>query len=52
LPEEGAQRQLEQAQQQLEQGQQQLEEERQRSDRLAARLRQLGEDPNPPVGYT
>jgi Uma2 family endonuclease len=39
LPEEAAQQQAEAAQQQAEQ-------ERQRADRLAARLRELGEDPN------
>ena len=39
LPEEAAQQQAETAQQQAEQ-------ERQRADRLAARLRELGEDPN------
>ena len=46
LPEEAAQQQAEAAQQQAEAAQQQAEQERQRADRLAARLRELGEDPN------
>ncbi len=43
---ETAQQQAETAQQQAETAQQQAEHERQRADRLAARLRELGEDPN------
>ncbi len=46
LPEEVAQQQGEAAQQQAETAQQQAEQERQRTDRLAARLLELGEDPN------
>lgn len=41
---EQAQQRAEQAQQRAEQAQQRAEQERQRADRLAARLRQLGED--------
>jgi Uma2 family endonuclease len=43
---EAAQQQAEAAQQQAEAAQQQAEQERQRADLLAARLRELGEDPN------
>lgn len=46
LPEEAAQQQAEAAQQQAQVAQQQAEAERQRAERLAARLRELGEDPN------
>ena len=46
LPEEAAQQQAQAAQQQVETAQQQAERERQRADLLAARLRELGEDPN------
>ncbi|MEB3162376.1 MAG: Uma2 family endonuclease [Prochlorothrix sp.] len=43
---EQAQQQAEQAQQQAEQERQRAEQERQRADRLAAKLRELGLDPN------
>jgi Uma2 family endonuclease len=46
LPEEAAQQQAEQERQQTEAAQQQAEQERQRAERLAARLRELGDDPN------
>jgi Uma2 family endonuclease len=46
LPEEAAHRQAEQAHQQAEQAHQQAEKERQRAERLAAKLRELGEDPD------
>ncbi|MGB3206642.1 MAG: hypothetical protein WBB28_16775, partial [Crinalium sp.] len=53
LPEEAAQQQAELAQQQAEQqrqqaelAQQQAEQQRQRAERLAAKLRELGEDPD------
>ncbi|MBW4665336.1 MAG: Uma2 family endonuclease [Chroococcus sp. CMT-3BRIN-NPC107] len=46
LAKEQAQQQLERSQQQLEQSQQQLEQEKVRSQQLAAKLRELGIDPN------
>lgn len=46
LPEEAAQQQAEVAQQQAEAAQQQAETQRQRAERLAARLREMGEDPD------
>jgi Uma2 family endonuclease len=46
LPEEAAEARAEQERQQAEQERQRAEQERQRADRLAARLRELGEDPD------
>ena len=46
LPEEAAQQQVEQERQRTEQERQRAEQERQRAEILAARLRDLGEDPN------
>ncbi len=43
-----AQEQAQQAQEQAQQAQEQAQQERQRADRLAARLRELGEDPEAP----
>jgi len=46
LPEEAAEQRTEQEHQRAEQERQRAEQEHQRADRLAARLRELGEDPN------
>ena len=46
LPEEAAQQQAQAAQQQAEAAQQQAQAQRQRAERLAARLREMGEDPD------